>query len=305
MPEPGCLAPQVALRHTSREDQPRCLAPQVALRHTSPEDQPRCLAPQVALRHTSPQDQPRCLAPQVAVRHTSAQDQPRCLAPQVAVRDTSARDQPRCLAPQFTGLRAAQCETAAAASSETRVSVWNRSSANGAITAGVLRRDQLGERRADDRRGLEAVGAPAGGDVEVLELGLAEDRAVVGREVAEAGPGAQHLDALELREELEHVAGRVLEERERPDRLVGRVRLDLGADQELAAVGLRDVDVHLRGDDDHVEERLGRLGHERLQDVRGDRQPHAGEAADERRPARDGADHDAGLDPAAVRLHAR
>ena len=48
---------------------------------------------------------------------------------------------------------------------------------------------------------------------------------------------------------------------------VGRVRLDLGADQELAAVGLRDVDVHLRGDDDLVEERLDRLGHERLQDA--------------------------------------
>ena len=31
-----------------------------------------------------------------------------------------------------------QCETAAAASSETSVSVWNRSSANGAIRAGVF-----------------------------------------------------------------------------------------------------------------------------------------------------------------------
>src|ERR1700744_1761115 len=39
--------------------------------------------------------------------------------------------------------------------------------------------DQLGERLADDRSGLEAVRSPAGTDVEVLDLGAAEDRAVV------------------------------------------------------------------------------------------------------------------------------
>ena len=44
--------------------------------------------------------------------------------------------------------------------------------------------DQLGERRADDRRRLESVRAPAGADVEAVDLGLAEDRAVVGAEVA-------------------------------------------------------------------------------------------------------------------------
>jgi hypothetical protein len=86
------------------------------------------------------------------------------------------------------------------------------------------------------------------------------------------------IEPLELREQLERCAAPRLEERERADRLVRRVRLDLGADQELAAVGLRDVDVHLRRDDDHVEERLHRLGHERLEDVRRDRQSHAGEA---------------------------
>src|SRR3954467_12758829 len=47
-------------------------------------------------------------------------------------------------------------------------------------------RDERGERLADERGGLEAVRPPAGADVEVLDLGLAEDRAVVGAQVAEA-----------------------------------------------------------------------------------------------------------------------
>ena len=75
--------------------------------------------------------------------------------------------------------------------------------------------DQLGERAADDRRGLEAVRAPARADVEVLDLGLAEDRRVVRAEVAEAGPRAQEPRVLELREQLERVAREVLQEVER------------------------------------------------------------------------------------------
>ena len=185
------------------------------------------------------------------------------------------------------------------------MSVWKRSSANGAISSGRLaRRDQLGERDADDRRRLEAVRAPAARDQETVHIGHAEDRAVVGAQVAQPGPLAQDLRALELREQLERVPRRVLEERERARAEVRRVRLDLGADQELAAIGLGDVDVHLRRDDDHVEERLQRLGHERLQDVRRDRQRNAGEVGDQRRPARGGIDHRPGLDVAPVRLHA-
>src|SRR5579875_792053 len=65
---------------------------------------------------------------------------------------------------------------------------------------------ELGERLADDRRGLEAVGAPAGRDVEVLHLGLAEDRAVVRAQVAQPGPAAQQPGALQLREQLQRVA---------------------------------------------------------------------------------------------------
>src|SRR5581483_3082848 len=57
-------------------------------------------------------------------------------------------------------------------------------------------RDELRERLADDRCGLEAVRPPARGDVEVLELRPAEDRAVVGRQVAEPGPRAQDTQAL-------------------------------------------------------------------------------------------------------------
>ena len=97
--------------------------------------------------------------------------------------------------------------------------------------------------------------------------------------------------------------GGVLEERERPGALVRRVRLDLRADQELAAIGLRDVDVELRRDEDDVEERLHRLGYEGLEDVRRDRQAQTDEPADERRPARGRAHDLSALDAAAGRLH--
>src|SRR5215211_378852 len=43
---------------------------------------------------------------------------------------------------------------------------------------------QLGQRLPDDRRRLEPVRPPTGAHVEALDLGLAEDRRVVGREVA-------------------------------------------------------------------------------------------------------------------------
>ena len=162
--------------------------------------------------------------------------------------------------------------------------------------------DELREGRPDDRRRLEAVSAPACRDEEPVELGLPEDGAVVGREVTEAGPRAQHADAFELREELEDVARRVLEKRERALAVVGRVRLDLRADQELAAVGLRDVDVHLRRDDDHVEERFHRLRHEGLEDVGRDRQLHLGQVGDEGRPAGRGVHDHVRLDVPAGRL---
>ena len=87
-----------------------------------------------------------------------------------------------------------------------------------------------------------------------------------------------------------------------PGALVRRVRLDLRADEELAAVRLRDVHVELRGDEDDVEERLHRLGDEGLEDVRRDREPQPDEPADERRPA-GGRAHDlTALDAAAGRL---
>ena len=65
--------------------------------------------------------------------------------------------------------------------------------------------------------------------------------------------------------------GRHLEEVERRFLRVGRVRLDLRADQHLASIGLRDVDVQRGRDEDHVEERLQRLRHERLERMRDDR----------------------------------
>ncbi len=170
---------------------------------------------------------------------------------------------------------------------------------------GLPARDELGERHADDGRGLEPVRPPPRRDVEVVDLRLAEDRAVVGREVAEARPRAQDLRALQLGQELDRVPGRVLEERERPGRLVRRVGLDLRADEELSAVRLRDVHVQLRRDEDHVEERLHGLRDERLEDVRRDRQPQPHEPPDERRPARGRAHDLTALDAAPRRLHGR
>src|SRR5215218_8033880 len=81
--------------------------------------------------------------------------------------------------------------------------------------------DQLGECLADDRSRLEAVGAPTRADVEVLDLRAAEDRAVVGAQVAQARPGPKEPCPLELREELERVAGEVLQEVERAGGAVG------------------------------------------------------------------------------------
>src|SRR5918998_197953 len=71
---------------------------------------------------------------------------------------------------------------------------------------------QLGERLADDRRCLEPVRAPAGADVKVLDLGLPQDRAVVGRQIAETRPAAQDPGPLELREELQGMPADLLHE---------------------------------------------------------------------------------------------
>ena len=176
--------------------------------------------------------------------------------------------------------------TAAAASSETSVSVCEALQPERLDQVGrPAARDQLGERDPDDRRRLEPVGPPPAVDEEAVDLGDAHDRAVVRAHVAEARPVAEDPGRVQLREQLEHVARRVLDEREGALVRVRRVRLDLGADQELAAVGLRDVDVHLRRDDDLVEERLHGLGDERLQDRGRDRQPEPRELRDRARPA--------------------
>src|ERR687895_1114909 len=159
---------------------------------------------------------------------------------------------------------------------------------------------QLGERLAHDRRRLEPVRPPPGADVEVVHFGLAEDRAVVGAEIAQACPAAQDARSLELREELERVPRNLLHEVERALHPVGGPGLDLGAHQELAAVGLRDVDVHLRRDDHHVEQRLERFRHTRLQYVRCDRQLDARHVGDQRAPAGGAVEDGAGLDAAAV-----
>src|SRR5438105_1670104 len=73
----------------------------------------------------------------------------------------------------------------------------------------------VGERLADDRSSLEAIRAPAGADVEVVDLGLAEDRAVVRAQVAQTGPAAQQARPFELGEQLHRVAAHLLQEVQR------------------------------------------------------------------------------------------
>src|SRR5581483_1573209 len=160
-----------------------------------------------------------------------------------------------------------------------------------------------GEGFADDWGGFEAVGAPAGGDVEAFELGFAEDWAVVGAEVAEPGPASEDAGVFELGEQLERVAGDLLQEVERALHAVGGPGLYFCAHQELAPVGLGDVDVHLRGHDHDVEQRLDGLCDAGLQDVGGDRQPHAGHLGDQAAPAGGAIEYGVRADPAPVRDH--
>src|SRR3954447_1359796 len=169
----------------------------------------------------------------------------------------------------------------------------------------LARADQVGDGEPDDRRGLEPVRAPSGVDDESLHLGESHDRRVVGGDVAVAGPLPQDLGVAEHRQQLDHVHRQILDEPEGARVGVARVGLDLGTHHELAAVGLADVDVQRAGHDDLVQQRLHRLGHARLQDVRGQRQRHADQVADQRAPAGDAGDHGVAADGAAVGLDPR
>src|SRR5207245_1794527 len=80
-------------------------------------------------------------------------------------------------------------------------------------------------------------------DEEPVDFGFAHDGAVVWRDVTQARPGAQHLDRRQDREELEGVVRTLFEEADGRVLAVGRVGLDLGADQDLPAIGLADIDV--------------------------------------------------------------
>src|SRR5215218_4550835 len=71
---------------------------------------------------------------------------------------------------------------------------------------------QLGQRLADDRRRLEPVRPPPRAHVETLDLGLAENGRVVGREVAQPRPAPQDPRPLQLREQLQRVTRHLLQE---------------------------------------------------------------------------------------------
>ena len=66
---------------------------------------------------------------------------------------------------------------------------------------------------------------------------------------------------------------------------VARVLVDARADHEIALVGLADVSVHRVRHHDRVDDRLDRLGHQRLQRMAFDRQADAGHVGEHARVA--------------------
>ncbi len=152
--------------------------------------------------------------------------------------------------------------------------------------------------------GLEAAGAPAAVEEQVLHRGLADDRAGVRGGVDDAAPLAVHAHAGEHREHLDDGLQGVLDHRIRAALAVAVVAVDAGADDQVALVRLADVAVHGVGHDDAVDDRLQRLGNQGLQRVRFDRQAEAGELGHVPGVARGDHADALGADEAAVGLDA-
>ena len=119
------------------------------------------------------------------------------------------------------------------------------------------------------------------------------------------GPLAQHLDVAQAGKEIEHVAGQSLGKVER--RAHGRqlVGVQGRASDQLAARRLADVRVQAGRYDNRVEPRLEWLGDKRLERMHHQRRAQADHPLYLRRPAGHRAEHLAGLDKTAIRVHAR
>src|SRR5471032_267592 len=124
---------------------------------------------------------------------------------------------------------------------------------------------------------LEAAGAPTAVEEHVRYRGFRDDRARIRRGVDDAAPLTVHAYARQHREHFDDGLDGVLDHRVRTPLAVAVVAVDTGADHQVALVGLADVTVHGVGHDHAVDDRLDRLGHQRLQRVGFDGQAEAGE----------------------------
>src|SRR5690349_8579150 len=123
----------------------------------------------------------------------------------------------------------------------------------------------IGEHPAGAGRGLEAAGAPAAVEIEALNRRLADDRAGIRADIDDAAPGAQHAQAAEDRKQLDQRVQQILDDGRAAGLGIGIVAVDAGAHDQLALVGLADIDMDGARHDDGVEHRLDRLADQRLE----------------------------------------
>ena len=125
---------------------------------------------------------------------------------------------------------------------------------------------------AGTRRRLEAAGAPAAVEVEPAHIAGADDRARIRAHVYDAAPLPVHAHAAERRKQLADRLQRVFHDVKRAALTVAVVGIRAGADHQIALVRLADVAMHGVGHHHRIEARLQRLGNQRLQRPRLDRQ---------------------------------
>ena len=102
---------------------------------------------------------------------------------------------------------------------------------------------------------------------------------VVGRDVADAGPRPQDAQVAQERQQPGDLVRVAAQRGERRLARVRRLRVELGADEHLAALGLRDVAGELGAGEDGPEALRVVVGDEGVERVGADRQPDAGRGA--------------------------
>ena len=104
------------------------------------------------------------------------------------------------------------------------------------------RRHALRGHEPRDRRGLEPPGPPPHIEKKAGSLGhRADDRTELGGHVAHPGPLPEHPHPREAGKQFEGMLRRAFEERKGGTHVVGRVRVHLGTNHQLAPVGLAHI----------------------------------------------------------------